>query len=286
MNELVWHFPTDLAEAVSLLQEPGAAPHAGGTGLLRSGVSNLAHLIDLHHLPLRYFTVNGAIVNSTTVNGSIVNGPTLEMGAMLTFAACVEQMRPIDPGSILIQSLGCAASTPLRNRITIGGSVVMAPSWSSLTGPLLALDAEVVLWGDGDIVCPFVQFLEDRTIRKGKLVKAVRFPQGEWQASYFRAAVTRFDYAAFTLTTLVKKSARQAIEDARFVVTGNKGRYQRLVEVEQALIGREPGDLEEPSKVAANVQMEFAQKTIGGPEYVRHLFGVELERAVERALRG
>lgn len=273
MNETVWHFPTDLAEAVRLLHEPGAAPHAGGTGLLRSGVSNLAALIDLHHLPLRYVTVSGA---------------TVEMGAMLTFADCVEQMRSVDPGSILIQSLVRAASTPLRNRITVGGSVVMAPLWSDLTGPLLALDAEVVLLGDGDseATCPFVRFLEDRTLRKGRLVKAVRFHLGEWQASYFRATVTRFDYAAFTLTTLVKKSSRQAIEDARVVVTGNKGRYQRLVEVEQAMIGRAAGDLEEPSRIAAKAQVEFARKAIGSPEYVRHLFGVELERAVERALRG
>ncbi len=273
MNELAWHFPTDPAEAVRLLQEPGAALHAGGTGLLRSGLGNLTHLVDLRRLPLRDFTMNGA---------------TVEMGAMLTFAEVADHLQSVDPGSVLIRSLGSAASTPLRNRITIGGSVAMAPPWSDLMGPLLALDAEVVLLGDHDseATCPFAQFLEDRALRKGKLVRAVRFHPGAWRASYFRATVTRFDYAAFTLTTLVKWDSRHAVEDARCVVTGNKGRYRRLVDVEQTMIGRAAGDVQGLSDVAADAQVEFAQKSIGSSEYVRHLFGVELERALERALRG
>jgi len=271
MNELVWHFPTDLMAAVELLQEPGAAPHAGGAGLLRTGTGNLTGLIDLRKLPLHHLTVNAGRV---------------EMGAMLTFADVVERMRPLDPGSILIKSLGRAASTPLRNRITVGGSVAMAPLWSDLMGPLLALDAEVVLLGKDEVTCPFAQILDDRAIRKGKLVKAVRFDIGAWQSYYFRAAATHFDYAAFTITALVKKNSRQEIEDARVVVTGNKQRYKRLAELERAMIGRKAGDGYDWAQMAAGVDVEFSQKTMGSPEYVRHVFDVELERTLAQAIRG
>jgi CO/xanthine dehydrogenase FAD-binding subunit len=271
MNELAWHFPSDLVAAVKLLEESGAAPHAGGTGLLRTGTSNLTGLVDLRKLPLRYLTVNA---------GSV------ELGAMLTFADVVEQMRPLDPGSVLIKSLGRAASTPLRHRITVGGSIAMAPLWSDLMGPLLALDAEVVLLSENEITLPFARLLDDRATRKGKLVKAVRFAVGEWQSCYFRAATTHFDYAAFTITALAKKNSRQEIEDARIVVTGNKQRYKRLVEQERALIGRKAGDGGDLAKVAGEVDVEFAPKTIGSPEYVRHLFGVELQRALAQIVRG
>jgi CO/xanthine dehydrogenase FAD-binding subunit len=271
MNELVWQFPTSLDEAVKLLQEPGARLHAGGTGILRAGTSNLAVLIDLRRLPLRDFNVNAG---------------TVQVGAMLTFADVVERVRQVDPGSILIASLSRAASPPLRNRITVGGSVAMAPLWSDLIGPLLALEAEIVLQNEGEVVTPFARFLEDRTLRRGSLVSAVRFNLGEWQSAYFRATVTRFDYAAFTITALVRKNSRQEIEEARLVVTGNKQRYKRLTEQEQALIGRKAGDIDGLSKIAMDVNVGFTQKTIGSAEYVRHVFGVELERALEQVIRG
>jgi CO/xanthine dehydrogenase FAD-binding subunit len=271
MNELVWHFPTDLMAAVKLLQESGSAPHAGGTGILRSGTSNLTRLIDLHKLPLHHLTVSAGRV---------------EMGAMLTFADVVERMRPLDPGHILIASLGRAASTPLRNRITLGGSVAMAPLWSDLMGPLLALDAEVVLLGEDELVCPLTRLLDDRTLRKGKLVKAICFDISAWQSHYFRAANTHFDYAAFTITGLVRKNSQQEIVDARFVVTGNKQRYKRLAEVERAMIGRKAGDEDDWAKMAAGVDVDFAQKTMGSPEYVRHVFDVELERTLAQVMRG
>jgi CO/xanthine dehydrogenase FAD-binding subunit len=271
MKELLWQFPTHLDEAVRLLQEPGAALHAGGTSILRVGTGNLAALIDLHGLGLRHFRVSDGRV---------------ELGAMLTFADVLEKMRAVDPRSILVQALSGAASTPLRNRITVGGSVAMAPLWSDLMGPLLALGADVVLLGDDEIVCPFAQLLEDRAIRAGKLVTAIRFDQGQWQSSYYRATTTHFDYAAFTISTLVRRNSREEIEDARLVVTGSRQRYKRLTAQEQALIGRKRGDLDSLPQIAAAADVEFARKNIGSPEYVRHLFGVELERALERAVRG
>ena len=274
MKELVWHFPTNLAEAIDLVRD-GAPPHAGGTGILRTGASKLTRLVDLHRLPLEYLDVTGDVV---------------EMGAMLTFSDVVTRMQSVDPGSILIESLGQAASTPLRNRITLGGSVAMAPPWSDLIGPLLALDAEVVLApGRGtETTCPVARFLDDRAARKGTLVKAIRFRPGAWDSVYCRATRTHFDYAAFTLTALVRKNPRGEVEEARLVVTGNKRRYQRLAAQEQAVIGRKAEDVADLSQVVAGAQadVEFGPKSIGGPEYVGHLFGVELERALKRAIRG
>lgn len=271
MEELVWHFPTEPAEAVTLLQQTGASVHAGGTGLLRTGVARYTSLIDLHRLPLRRFEARDGMV---------------ELGAMLTFADVVKKMDEVQPDSILVKSLGRAAATPLRNRITIGGSVAMAPPWSSLIGPLLALEAEVVLLGAGGETVSIDRFLEDRALRKGKLVTAVRFKPGEWRPSYHSAAVTRFDYAAFTISALVRLNGGQEIEDARLAVTGSKGRYQRLAKLEETLIGRKAGDLGNLSQLLAGANVEFARKSVGSAEYVRHLFQVELERTLLQAIEG
>ena len=47
---------------------------------------------------------------------------------------------------MLVKALKNTATTPLRNRITVGKRL-LSPLWSNLMGPLLALDAEVEVVG-------------------------------------------------------------------------------------------------------------------------------------------
>ena len=49
---------------------------------------------------------------------------------------------------MLAASLSQAASTPLRNRITLGGSLKDFPLWSNLYAPLIAIDAKVEIKGN------------------------------------------------------------------------------------------------------------------------------------------
>jgi len=267
VKTLVWYYPRDMEEVSLLLQEPGVVPHGGGTGLLRTGLNRFTGLIDLRYLPLFDFKVQDGII---------------EIGAGLTFAEVVQRLQDVDPGSVLVKSLSCAASTPLRNRITIGGSVAMAPVWSDLLGPLVALAADVTLTGAREGVFPVSDYLADRQLRRGTLVKAVRIKNELWQSVYFRATATHFDYAAFTITALARTEGG-VIRDLRLVVVGAKQKVARLAELEARLIGQEVAALD-VTGIGAEAGLEFTAKTIGGAAYVSHLFKIELERALGAVL--
>jgi len=265
MKNLTWYYPETLEEVADLLKEPGLAPHGGGTGILRTGTNHLNGLIDLRHLPLFYCEADT---------------DTIEIGAGLTYHEVVQWMKGVDPDSILVKSLSRAAATPLRNRITIGGSIAMAPVWSDLLGPLVALEAELILTGAQDGVFPVTDYVRSRDLRAGSLVRGIRIPSDRWQSHYVRAVATHFDYAGFTITVLAKLDDRRVIEDLRLVVVGNKRKYKRLSELEGRLVGQRADDLD-LTNVGADAGVEFSTKTIGSPEYVRHLFDVELQRAIE-----
>lgn len=269
MNTLAWYYPRDMEEATLLLKEPGVVPHGGGTGLLRTGIDRLSGLIDLRYLPLFDFRTQDSII---------------EVGAGLTYAEVVRQMRAIAPDSILVQSLSCAAATPLRNRITIGGSVAMSPVWSDLLGPLVALEADVALAGAHEGIFPVTDYVADRQLRTGTLVRAVRVRNEPWKSYYFRATATHFDYASFNITVLIKTNDG-AIEDLRLVVVGTKQKLNRLSDLETRLIGQQIATLD-VSGIGQEAGVEFSAKTIGGPKYVAHLFGVELERALKTTICG
>ena len=264
MSTLAWYFPRSMEEATLLVREPGIVPHGGGTGLLRTGVDRLNGLIDLRYLP---------VFDLRHENGVI------EIGAGLTFAEVVRQLLTVNPESVLVQSLSRAAATPLRNRITMGGSVAMAPVWSDLLGPLVALEADVVLSGKREGVFAVTEYVSDRQLRTGTLVKAVRVKDEPWESYYFRATATHFDYASFTITALARANAG-ILEDLRLVVVGAKQKFVRLLDLEARLTGQDIAAVD-VSGICRETGVEFSAKTIGGPEYVKHVFSVELERAVK-----
>ena len=268
MKELTWYYPTRLEEAADLLRDPGVVPHGGGTGLLRTGLGRFTGLIDLRRLPVHDFRAE---------NGRV------EIGAGLTFADVIARMAQVDPDSVLVKALSRAAATPLRDRITIGGSVAMAPPWSDLVGPLLALDAQVSLAGAQPGPCPLSQYVADRSLHRGTLVTGIHFAAGPWRSHYVRATATHFDYASFTLTVLAKVGPSGVIEDLRLAVVGAKQSALRLSDLERKLTGQNVDALD-LAGLAARGGVEFPAKAIGSAEYVRGLFRVELERALGVAL--
>ena len=96
-----------------LLQRDGVIPHAGGTGLTAVRLRRIKGLMDLRRLPLSFFRSSGG-----------EEGKSCALGAMLTYREAAEHIAKIDTSHVLVQALGGAASTPLRNRISLGGSII------------------------------------------------------------------------------------------------------------------------------------------------------------------
>jgi CO/xanthine dehydrogenase FAD-binding subunit len=275
MRETEWFFPESLDEVPPLLAKRGVIPHGGGTGILRmkalrdgsrgSGgpeAGGVKGLIDLGRLPLRQFERLGGRV---------------EIGSTLTFAEVAERF---ERDHILARALGGCASTPLRNRITVGGSVALFPVWSDLMGPLIALEADVGLIGAERGTFPLSRYVSEPALRRGTLVTGVSFRDQAWSSRYYRDTRTRFDYSAFTITVLLKKGAGKIL-DARIVVVGCKGKFRRLHELEEQVKGAPAGG----AGALSYPPLSFTGKKFMRPEYVGHCARVELERGLEALLR-
>jgi CO/xanthine dehydrogenase FAD-binding subunit len=168
--------------------------------------------------------------------------------------------------------------------ITLGGSVSAAPIWSDLIGPLLALNAEVKLIGKTEGIYPVEKYLTDRQMKNGTMVIEIIIPDEKFESHHFRATRTHFDYSAFNITLLAKKSGG-IIEDIRIVIVGNSDKFRRLTEIENELKGKKSTELD-LSKIAQSLDLRFPPKKIGSAEYVLHLAKVELERGLISLLKG
>jgi len=268
MNGLQWFFPEKLDVVPELLKRDGIVPHAGGTFLIKTGMKKVKGLIDLANLPLDIFHDS---------NGFI------EIGSTSTFSGIVEKMSSNNADSILVKSLGQAASTPLRNRITIGGSIASFPIWSDAMGPLIALDAEVSLIGAVEGFFSIVRYVTERELRKETLIKSVRFKSEKWDSYYFRATRTQFDYPAFNITVLCKR-LDNVIKDIRIVIVGNRKKFVRITGLEEKLMNVKTDDADIPV-IVRDIDIEFAAKKLGSADYIKQLAGIELERGINRILR-
>ena len=112
MDEIQWYFPDSLDQVPELLSREGVVPHSGGTGILWGGMTRVRGLMDTSRLELKFVRDQ---------DGSIV------LGSALSYSEAAEALAKTD--NLLARSLYSAATAPLRNRISLGGSITMFPYW-------------------------------------------------------------------------------------------------------------------------------------------------------------
>jgi CO/xanthine dehydrogenase FAD-binding subunit len=274
MKEIEWYYPKKIEEAAVLVREEGILPHGGGTWILMGGIRKTRGIIDLDHLPLRFFREKKSHI---------------EIGPCLTYADLIENIERVDPGHVLSKALSHAASTPLRNRITVGGTISAFPAWSDLMGPLLALETEVSLIGQKEGQYTLQEYARTPGLRKGTLISSIRIKKTKWDSYYHREVRTRFDYPAFTVTILARKNGK-TVEDARVVVVGCSGKFLRLIGPEEILREKKRAELKLDGRLRDIVfgleEIRFARKKGNDPVYTKHLCFVALERGLEQITGG
>jgi CO/xanthine dehydrogenase FAD-binding subunit len=272
--DLAWYFPETLEDVPALLQKDGVIPHAGGTGLAASRLRRIKGLVDLRRLPLSFFRNAGG-----GEDGSC------QLGSMLTYRETADHIAKIDESHVLVRALAGAASTPLRNRITLGGSIAYYPMWSDLMGPLIALEAELTLLGAGERRVSLADYLRKPELRQNRLITTVHLEPpkpktGKQQTFYHRETRTTVDYPAFTLTILLR-DGRAGKPEARIVLSGVKGKYIREEKLEETVGARGPEGLDE-NLIDDQLEAEFAPRRLGSPEYLRHLAVIAISRGLHR----
>ncbi|MGC9366721.1 MAG: FAD binding domain-containing protein [bacterium] len=254
MSEPKWYYPTDVDSALELLNLNEPLFHAGGTGILMRGFSGVSNIIDLQNLKLNY---------------TICQNKNITLGAMTSFSQVIKFIKTINLNSLLIKSLSRAGTTPLRNRITLGGSLSFLPLWSDLIGPLIALNAKVEVKGLNQGVYPIQEFIRNPSIQNKSLITGINYPLSDYSNFYHRATLTQVGFANFTLSIIGKQKSR-TVENLKIVITGTKNRYQKLTDLEQKLIDR-PVDFNYFEKNVNSTQLDFSAKELGSSEYITRL---------------
>ncbi len=222
-NEIQWYFPTNFKDALKLINQQGVILHAGGTRILKTQTKSIKGLVEVSGLGLNYIHQKGK---------------SFHIGAAVTFGEIVKYSKENNCLVMLSASLSHAASTPLRNRITIGGSLKDFPLWSNLYAPLIALDAKINIFGKKNIIIPIEDYVTKGIIKTKHLIKEIVVPSEHdviWGVKRF--TLIRFEYPLFNIAISFKMK-KDIVDDARLVITGVQGRFKRFKRAENIFIGQ------------------------------------------------
>jgi len=222
-ENLKWFFPSTISLAVRLIGQPGVILHGGGTRILKTQSRSIIGLVDVGKLKLNYIKYKNNLAH---------------IGAAATFSDVVKYSKDNNCLLMLGAALSQAASTPLRNRITIGGSLKDFPQWSNLIAPLISLDAKIEINNGKTKIMSVEDYISEGTIKTKHLIKEIIVPEDEslfWRVKRF--ALLKFEYPIFNIALSLKMD-NNIIKDARFVITGVKSRYKRFIKAENVIKGK------------------------------------------------
>jgi xanthine dehydrogenase small subunit len=208
-NMREYHRPTDLDEAISLLQRPGitTVPLAGGVTVVGEGTPDIEAVVDLDGLNL------GQIER---------DGDTIRLGATVRLQTIVEDLHEVASG-VLSDTARRIAGWNVRNAATIGGLLASGDVHNPLSVMLAALGARVTVYdGKSEQSSPWSNFaLELRsTPLWGRLIIAISFEASEQLvAAYEQVARTPADQPIVCAAAVITPRSNNTI-DAGLVVGG------------------------------------------------------------------
>ena len=182
------------------------------------------------------------------------------------------------------------ADQQVRNRGTIGGSIVHGDPASDLPTVLLALDGTVTVTGQGGSTREIAaaDMFEDyltTSVQPGEIATEIRLPATDgWGHGYQKFNRRAEDWAMVGVVALVKKAGDGSCEDVRIGLTHMGSTPLRASAVESALRGQR---LDAQSIASAAEQAAEGTDPPGDlnatPDYKRHLARVLTRRALEQA---
>lgn len=281
-TEFEYLVPSSVEEAVSLLSRHGdeAKLLAGGHSLVPIMKLRLAqprYLIDIGRLPgLSYIREeNGAIAI-----GALTTHRTLETSELL------KSKLPLLP-----ETAAVIADVQVRNRGTIGGSLVHADPAADLPATALALEAEVRARGPrGERTIRIDDFfvgMLTTAIGADEIATEVRFPvpPARSGSAYLKVPNPASHYAIVGVAVAVTLDGDGRFERARMGLTGVARKPLRAPAAEEALIGKvvDDGAIAEAAERSTD-GVQAAGDLHASAEFRLHLTRVNTRRALELAV--
>lgn len=277
-----YHDPTTVDEVLALLQRYGddAKLLAGGQSLIPVLNMRLARpkaLIDLNRVEsLAYIKEEDGV---------------LAIGAMTRHAAVEKSGLVARRQPLLTETMRHIGHIQIRNRGTIGGSIVHADPAAELPALLVALDGTLrIAGGDGVREVPAEEFFLmyfTTAVQAGELLVEVRIPVLPERTGFaFEELARRHgDFALAGVACTLTLADDGTIQDCRLGLTGVSMTPVRARDAEDLLKGQAPDPAVFAAAADAVRQAVMPDSDIHATaEYRQHLCGVLTERALARAL--
>lgn len=278
-----YHAPEDVQAAVAILAEhgPEAKVLAGGHSLvplMRLRLATPSVIVDLNRIP--------QLRGITTENGSIT------IGAMTTHAAIehsaeLKAMLPVLPAAATL-----IGDPMVRNRGTIGGSLVHADPAGDWPAVALALDAQLQLVGPhGERTVRADDFFVDlltSAVEPDEILTniTIPIPTGRVGVSYQKFAHPASGYAVTGVAAMVMLDDADACIESRIAITGAGATAVRATESEAMLRGTDlNGDSIDRAAESAVSGIDFLGDIYASEEYREQLVRVYTKRSVLAAFR-
>ncbi len=281
-----YYAPSSVEEAMALLAESGSDAKllAGGQSLVPAmnfRIMQPSVLIDLNRIQgLAYIEPD--------------NDAGLRIGAMTRQSQVEHNQLVAERLPLLSQTLPLIAHPQIRNRGTVGGSLVHADPAAELPVVAVALGAELTIQGqDGERRVGADEFFEGMfttAVGPQEILREVHFPGvGPRTGSSFQEVARRAgDYAMAGVAVILTVDESGQCERARIVYLNLGDGPVDAVEAAHLLVGE--GASEELFGVAAEKATRDEIIPFGNvhatPEYQRHLAYVLTLRALKQAWRG
>ena len=266
--------PETLADALTALTEGGedAKLLAGGHSLLPLMKLRLAAptlLVDLRKVPgLRGVQREngqwriGAMTRHVDMQGNAELGPVGQATALI-------------------------ADQQVRNRGTIGGSLVHGDPASDLPTVFLACEGSLTVASSGGTrEVAATDMFEDyltTAVGEGEIVTEIRVPTfDDWGSSYLKFTRRAEDWAMVGVLAMVKKAGDGSVEDVRIALTNMGSTPLRAAAAEDALRGKGVDAIAAAAEQAAE-GTDPPGDLNATPDYKRHLARVLTRRALEEA---
>ncbi|MCB0871938.1 MAG: xanthine dehydrogenase family protein subunit M [Actinobacteria bacterium] len=268
------HTPTTLEEAAGLISRHGedAVLYAGGTELLlvmKLGFAEYGHLIDIKGIP--------------ELSAIDRDGPDLRIGGCATHRSIETSALVRDDWPALAEMLRGVANVRVRGSGTLGGNLAFADPHSDPATFLLAVGAQVEVWGAGGRrMVPIDQFVLGpywTALEAGEVISAVLVPPVPAGGAVAHRKIAFHERPAVTVSCMVRNEGGRVAE-ARIAVGSVGLAPARLTATEAAMMAGEPADR---LQALAQDECDPTEDANGAVDYKRHLVGVLVRRTVDEA---
>lgn len=260
-TDIKWYNPEKFEKAIEIhLKNPLIVPVGGSTGILRTKKHKFEGFINLKDCNLSYIKEGNISNGNQNSNLKEKENKSLIIGSTTTFNEIISYLKTkkINNNSfenMLLSSLISAASYPLRNRITIGGSLYDLPIWSDIISCLLLVNTNIKLNYDTDL--DLLSYIEKRK-KIPHIIKEIEIKYDD-TLQYFteRFSLTNFDYAVLRVSISCKIN-KNKIDYFNLAIGGTKEIVFYNKEFNKNFIGLDIKDEEGLNKIINSTNFGFS----------------------------